>query len=593
MSTGNIQQGQWCKRILSALLLSLLSHHLFTLASASSPASPYVSLPNVHTVRSTRRNVSSYDLHSRSSTSTSHFVRVSSLNRRQSQELQDSIVAEALTDPIQAANNVESSIPGVQTQKGSGDIVQGDLIPNDDEGQQYEWNSLVYFQPSASTTGSDQGGWQQLPDTPGFTLNRSVSIPNKYGNESGIMPFYITQQDPSLVKRAILLWPGKPRDAWKYANLMMNARSVVASTFASWGITNDSVLILAPVFLNQADVTAGGCKPEEFAFTLSLWQSGAASINPKMQHSVTSYEIMDYFTDMLFNKEHYPNLNQVVVAGHSMGGQATQRYALLKKTKAYDPNMKYWVGNPGSWAWLNGNRPYMNANDSCAPNSEYDTWPYGIGGNQTKVSKYARADVIANKTAVVDRFNRRNVSYALALLDLGAGDTHCEAQWQGANHLDRGSRFIMQYSNMDGGFPAAHRAAFVANTSHQDYAMYTANSSLAVLFQDNFYDRNPDLTNTTNPGDKVKKVKNGKKSFDTPTHEKMAYGLLMGSILLIVAVFSLLPYVFSPNYEDASKWDDVNGLSGKGGIGSVFPDRYGASNGRSWDATSESMRKLL
>lgn len=70
-------------------------------------------------------------------------------------------------------------------------------------------------------------------------------------------------------------------------------------------------------------------------------------------------------------------------------------------------------------------RPYQNA--SCATPDQYI---YGLRGNQTKVTKYARKDVVANTQAVIDRFRSRNVHYALGLLDNGPGDTHCEAVMQ-------------------------------------------------------------------------------------------------------------------------------------------------------------------
>jgi pimeloyl-ACP methyl ester carboxylesterase len=41
------------------------------------------------------------------------------------------------------------------------------------------------------------------------------------------------------------------------------------------------------------------------------------------------------------------SLTYCSIAGHSMGGQAAHRYAVLKKQKYYDDNMSYWVGNPG------------------------------------------------------------------------------------------------------------------------------------------------------------------------------------------------------------------------------------------------------
>jgi hypothetical protein len=31
-----------------------------------------------------------------------------------------------------------------------------------------------------------------------------------------------------------------------------------------------------------------------------------------------------------------------------MGGQASHRYAVMKKQKKYDDNMSFWVGNPES-----------------------------------------------------------------------------------------------------------------------------------------------------------------------------------------------------------------------------------------------------
>ncbi len=433
----------------------------------------------------------------------------------------------------------------------------------------YIWNNLTYFAPNAATTGSDVTGWEALPDVPGFTLNRTFTVYNVFNNESGVLPFYVTNNpDPTKVLRAIVVWPGKPRDVWKYANLMMNARSVaVSDNFAQQGATNDSFLILAPAMLNQMDLQAGAARPNEIVFHGSGWQRGAGCRNPVMRHRVTSYAAVDQLIETLFNKKTYPNLNQVVVAGHSMGGQAAQRYALMKKTKAYDDNMRFWIGNPGSWAWLTDSRPYMNVNDSCQANDAWDTWPYGLNGNTSKITPYARRDVLANKTAVVNRFLNRHVSYALALLDVGLGDSHCPARWQGGNHLDRGSQFVLQYANasafyLQGKFPPKHTLDYVANVTHQDYAMYTANSSIQRLFYDDLLTRYPNLTNTTNPGDKKKKPK-GQKAFATPAHEKVAIGLLAGSLGLVFIVFTALPIIFTADHvkDIDTSWDAQSYLS--------------------------------
>lgn len=493
------------------------------------------------------------------------------LLKRQSTDTQDGIVALSATDPISAARQADA-LPNVAGNDAGNTDTTYTLLNNSINGGYYNfpWNENVTFYPNAATNGSDTGGWQELPEITGFTLNRTFSVYNVFKNESGVLPFYISNNaDPTKVLRAIVVWPGKPRDIWKYANLMMNARSVaVSDNFVKQGASNDSFLIVAPAMLNQMDLAAGAAHSNELVFHGSGWQRGAPSRNPPMKHAVTSYAAVDQIIDQLFNKNTYPNLNQVVVAGHSMGGQAAQRYALMKKTKVYDNNMRFWIGNPGSWAWLIDSRPYMNANVTCQAENAWDTWPYGLDGNQTKLTPYAKRDVVANKTYVVDRFLNRQVSYALALLDIGAGDTHCPAKWQGGNHLDRGSQFVLQFANtttlLKGQFPPKHTLDYIANVSHQDYAMYSTNMSIQRLFYDDLLVRNPDVANTTNPGDRKNRTRpKGAKAFATPAHEKVAIGLLAGSLGLIFIIFTALPIIFTADHikDVDTSWDAQSYLS--------------------------------
>lgn len=289
----------------------------------------------------------------------------------------------------------------------------------------------------------------------------------------------------------------------------------------------------------------GAALPTDLVFHGSQWQSGGNSRSPNLTHSVTTYDVLDWFTDWLFDKTHFPNLNSVTMAGHSMGGQSVARYALLKKQKVYDNNMEYWIGNPGSWTWLTSNRPFINA--SCL---NFDDYEYGLGGNTSKVSKYARKDVIVNKTAILERYRGRKVHYSFGLLDNGPGDTHCEAVMQGGNHLDRGSNFVQMLGGMIGGFPASQTLSFVANASHQDYAMMSANSSLANIFKSGYDTRLPDII-ASNPGDnKTIDTQNPHpppRAFATPVHKIISYGLLAGSIGGVLLAFTILPFLFPAN----------------------------------------------
>ncbi|PWN38074.1 uncharacterized protein FA14DRAFT_109635, partial [Meira miltonrushii] len=449
------------------------------------------------------------------------------------------ITNEAPTNPVQAAKDV-ANIPYInQTAQTP---TQYQLVQGDTDEAQLPQNAGVPFLPTANTTADSAGGWQMIPEVVGFTLNRSWAVV-----PGAVMPFYITSGvDPAAIKRAVITFPGKPRDAWKYANLYRNALNVVYANESTFGVANGSVLIVSPVWMNELDSAAGGTKPGELYFHGSEWEAGGASRGPNLTRRLTTYSVMDNFTDMLFDKTQWPNLNQVVIGGHSMGGQASHRYAVLKKQKAYDPNMSFWAGNPGSWTYLTPERPFTNT--SCT--TTYNAWHYGIAQNTSKISMYARADVIADYQAVVNRYLARPVHMALGLLDNGAGDTHCEAQDQGKNHLDRGSRYVLHVTDANNGtFPPAQTVDFIGNTSHQDFGMISANMSLWWLFANNYNVSNPEIV-PHNPGDHKKNLPNPSpkpKAYATHGNEALASGLLGGSLVLMILIFGLAPFAFRSN----------------------------------------------
>lgn len=455
------------------------------------------------------------------------------------------------TDPLKAAAGIQQ-MDGVPN---NSSVANPDwLIIKDDGGSSNPpWLSQVPFvaTPGAENQGAADGqfGWKAVPDLEGFTLNRTFQV-----KPGLIMPMYISQsykpgQDNSRIQRAIITMPGKPRDSWKYANLFRNALAVAASN-ASNGISADQVVIVGPVFLSSDDKDAGAVKDGELYWHGSQWQSGRKARNEPQTH-ISSYHVLDNITDWIFTSGEFPNIKQVVLGGHSMGGQAVQRYSVLKKTKAYDPNVHFWIGNPGSWAWLDDQRPYQN--DSC---KGWNNWGYGFG-NVSSVIGYARRDVNASKEAVVERFRSRKVHYAIGLADTGPGDTHCQAKMQGGSHLDRGSQFVLSLGRL-GGFPANHTFDVIAGTSHQDYPMIRADKSVQRIFLADFNTSYPFLTNVTNPGDhphhhhKHPHAPPPLKMHTTPKHRIIATGLLGGSVIAIIAFFSIIPFIFKDNYDDRS-----------------------------------------
>jgi uncharacterized membrane protein YgcG len=150
---------------------------------------------------------------------------------------------------------------------------------------------------------------------------------------------------------------------------------------------------------------------------------------------------------------------------------------MLRKPTSQDASISFWVGNPGAYVWPTSERPVQPASSNCS--SSVDEWAYGIGGS---LPAYRISDVNRNKTGVYQEYFGRRVQYALGLEDDGPGDTHCEAQYQGSSHLERGQNMEKALDGLPGGKPASHTFNYVPNTSHEDYKMMANAASQDYLF---------------------------------------------------------------------------------------------------------------
>jgi hypothetical protein len=145
---------------------------------------------------------------------------------------------------------------------------------------------------------------------------------------------------------------------------------------------------------------------------------------------------------------------------------------MLRPSQPEDGQITYGVMNPGSFAWLVSDRPVSPTDITCADPTVYDAWYFGIGpGKPKRIPKYVRDEVLNNRTLVQERYTSRNVFYGFGFEDHGKGDTHCEAQLQGASHLERGQNFMKMLESLPGGFPVNHSVDYIEGVSHLDYHM--------------------------------------------------------------------------------------------------------------------------
>ncbi len=263
-----------------------------------------------------------------------------------------------------------ATAPGARPGDAAGQTVVIDNNGGHDDNSQRDSCPTIFI-GSAAVGGSFSTGWTDMPQVLGFDTMRDLTVGNNV-----VQPYIIEiGKDPSQIKRVVITQPGLPRDYWKYANLVRNSL-LCASVNSTMGINRDEILIAAPTWFSTNDASAGSAQSNDLRFSGGNWATGVNSAGPNGE-AISSFEALDDLVNKFFDKSTYPNVQQVVIAGHSLGGSFTQHYAMLRKANsAQDGMISYFVGNPGSYVWPTSDRPVQNPGGNCA--GTQDEWGYGL-----------------------------------------------------------------------------------------------------------------------------------------------------------------------------------------------------------------------
>jgi pimeloyl-ACP methyl ester carboxylesterase len=296
----------------------------------------------------------------------------------------------------------------------------------------------------------------------------------------------------SAITRALIMVHGAGRNADHYFETAM------AAAFLAGAL--DNTIVLAPRFAAGNDsVKANEIKwPEQGA----NWRSGG---RVAADTTITSFDFVDEIVRKLADKKVFPNLKNVVVAGHSAGGQYATRYEMGNRIHGtLGVDMSYVVANPSSYAWPVAERPLMMGNadttdayrEALGPNGEkvngnftfgpfdttkvartanYNRWPSGLDG----LAGYVAGQT---KEQLVQQLVDRPTTYLLGQVDvlpLGGFDSSPNAMAQGPTRRARGEAFFT-YVNQKLG--AKHKAIIVPECGHNDRCIFTTNLVFSSIF---------------------------------------------------------------------------------------------------------------
>lgn len=271
------------------------------------------------------------------------------------------------------------------------------------------------------------------------------------------------------VRRAVVVLHGRLRNADAYYRSALKAQ-------AAAGELGAESLMIAPQFLAGIDVAAHGLSNRTLRWSLVGWEGGEPAEGP---NRASSFDALDAILRRLANRNQFPGLAEIVIAGHSGGAQVVQRYAVLGRgeeaARAAGIRVRYVVANPSSYVWFGSDRPDEAVARSCPG---YNQWKYGM----RDLPPYAAGQ---NVEALEQAYARRRVIYLLGTEDINpshpALDKSCMAEAQGPHRYSRGHAY---FAALQGRFGPALRQALhnVPGIGHDGDRMLTSDCGLATLF---------------------------------------------------------------------------------------------------------------
>lgn len=261
-----------------------------------------------------------------------------------------------------------------------------------------------------------------------------------------------------------------------------------------------STMVLSPWFLSPNDTAPVGLAGNLLRWNdtgpiAHTWRYGAEATHAR----ISSYETMDRLVKaIMFNKDdRFPNLQRIVVAGHSAGGQFTHRWALTSNSEIWGDSqqgdvvpLRVVAGNPRSFCYLDDRRYTYTNGDLIKPESSrvdkcpgYNAWEWGLGtGGRVPMPKFFEAQIkVSGVASVKERYSKRDVVYLAGKLDILPVRSECEDDdFQGNDRLQRSDRFYRSLQDIFG--RRTHRRIVADGIPHDHCLLFQSTAGQEALF---------------------------------------------------------------------------------------------------------------
>jgi hypothetical protein len=205
----------------------------------------------------------------------------------------------------------------------------------------------------------------------------------------------------------------------------------------------DAVAIVAPQFLRSSEVPGG--IPDNLLYWNNFPFRGTSSARygpDATRVTISVFDVLDRMLETITDAALFPNLETVVVAGFSAGGQTVNRYAIAGRFEATLPaerdiHMRYMVLAPSSYLYFTPERDADGDGVFSVPETSctgYNEWGYGFDD----LWSYPAG---TGSTTMREQYPKRFVFYLVGENDNNPADpslaTGCTSSLQGSQRVAR------------------------------------------------------------------------------------------------------------------------------------------------------------
>jgi len=289
--------------------------------------------------------------------------------------------------------------------------------------------------------------------------------------------------DPS-VRRLVIVIQGDRRRPADYLEAMLD--SAEASDV-------DDALVLAPHFRVAEELGEDEQETGAAYWSSSGWKEGGLTRTAPFGRPwrLSSFTVVDSLIAAVIATGHWQGITNVVLVGHSAGGQFVQRYAagtrIDQALAGARLHFTFVVANPSSYLYLTADRLSAASGafaeltpEQLAACPEADRYKYGLHGRNAYMSG-------STKASIVRRYAARSIDYVVGELDTDPEDERfdrsCAATLQGATRFARTRTFHRYLAHLYGaGVHAAHRLVVVPGVGHDARGMFGSPAIRPILF---------------------------------------------------------------------------------------------------------------